>query len=195
MSHIYGLVLTGGKSTRMKQDKASLEYHGKKQSVAAFELLSSLCEKVFISNRKDQANDDGQKNFLQIHDLPIYEGIGPMAGILSAMTQYPGVAWLILACDLPFVDKKTLEYLIKHRNPQKVATAFISTADNLPEPLCAIYEPHSQDLAITFFNTGKTCPRKFLINSDVELLKQPDPKALINVNTPQEYENIKKNSY
>ena len=176
----------------MKRDKASLEYHGKKQSAAAFELLSNFCEKVFISNRQDQSKEQGQRDFPQIHDLPIYESIGPLAGILSAMTEHSGIPWLVLACDLPFVDQTTLKYLIDHRNPKKIATAFISTSDNLPEPLCAIYEPRAKELLLSSFKDGKICPRKFLINSKVELLKQPNPKALDNINTPEEYENAKK---
>ena len=192
MKNLYGLVLTGGKSTRMNRDKASLEYHGKKQSAFCYELLTRFCDKVFISNRRDQDKEEGQRGYPQIHDLPVYEGIGPVAGILSAMTEYPDVAWLTLACDLPFVNQKTIQHLMDHRNPKKVATAFVSTSDNLPEPLCAIYEPHAKDLLLSFFSGGKSCPRKFLINSDVELLTQPDPNALTNVNTVEEYEKIKK---
>ncbi len=194
MKNLCGLVLTGGKSTRMNRDKASLEYHGKKQSVFCYELLTRFCDKVFISNRKDQEKEEGQQGFPQIHDLPAYEGIGPLAGILSAMTTHPNVAWLTLACDLPFVNEKTIQYLLDHRNPKKVATAFISTSDCLPEPLCAIYEPQAKDLLLSFFASAKACPRKFLINSDVELLKQPNPNALTNINTVEEYKRVKRTS-
>jgi molybdopterin-guanine dinucleotide biosynthesis protein A len=57
----------------------------------------------------------------------------------------------------------------------------------LPEPLCAIYEPASREPILAHVASGKNCPRKFLINSDVHLLDEPNPHALDNVNTPDEY--------
>ncbi len=187
---LYGLVLVGGKSARMKQDKASLKYHGQEQSVHCFHLLERFCSKVFLSNRKDQRDSAGQKGFPQIHDAESFLDIGPLAGILSAMEKYPDVSWLVLACDLPFVDEKTIQYLIDHRNPVKIATVFKSVHDNLPEPLCAIYEAHGQKSLKDFLKQGIQCPRKILINSDTELLTPPDKKALENINYPEEYSKV-----
>ena len=189
---LYGLVLTGGKSTRMKQDKAGLDFHGKKQSSFGYELLSNFCEKVFLSNRSEQSQEEGQKGFPQIHDKPLYLNSGPIAGILSAMQEYPQVGWLILACDLPFINQSTIDYLLQHRNPEKHATAFLSAHDGLPEPLCAIYEPHAQRDLLAYYREGKSCPRKFLIHSQVELLKLPDKMALDNINLPEELEVARK---
>ena len=193
MSELYGLVLTGGASTRMRKDKASLKFHGKAQAAYCYELLGKFCSKVFISNRKEQKNSPGQKRFPQIHDQAPYLNIGPLGGILSAMTKFPNVDWLVLACDLPFVNEETIHYLIVHRNSKKTATAFISTYDNLPEPLCTIYERHARELMIDHLNSAKTCPRKFLINADVELINQMNPQSLDNINNPQEYKEALKN--
>jgi molybdopterin-guanine dinucleotide biosynthesis protein A len=57
----------------------------------------------------------------------------------------------------------------------------------LPEPLCAIYEPASRTAVAAYVASGKQCPRKFLIQSDAQLLEEPNPRALDNVNTPEEY--------
>ena len=57
----------------------------------------------------------------------------------------------------------------------------------MPEPLCAIYEPASREAILAHVASGKNCPRKFLINSDVHLIDEPNPHALDNVNTPDEY--------
>ncbi len=192
-TNLYGLVLVGGKSTRMKKDKATLEYHGKPQAIVCYELLTSWCDKVYLSNRSDQSDDAAHKNFPQIHDLDSFSNMGPMGGILSAMKAYPKVSWLVLACDLPHVNHATISHLIQHRNLKKIATAFISTHDSLPEPLCAIYESKGQSKMVSFLKTGKNCPRKFLINSHVELLKQIDPKSLDNVNDQKEYRGAIKN--
>jgi molybdopterin-guanine dinucleotide biosynthesis protein MobB len=184
---LYGLVLAGGKSTRMKKDKSLLEYHGKKQSVHCFEILSKFCDQVFLSNREGQAQLDGHKTLPQIHDT--FLEIGPLGGILTAMTKSPEAAWLVLACDLPFVNEKVLKTLVQRRNPFKMATAYQSVEDHgLPEPLCAIYEPKAVfGLMQSLGGGGIHCPRTILKNSDVHLLTQPQKTSLDNINTPQEY--------
>lgn len=185
---IFGLVLTGGKSTRMKKDKATLRFHNKPQAIYAFELLLPLCEKVFISRRKWQKMVARESKLPHIYDLKKFSDRGPLSGILSAMAKYPQAAWLILACDLPFVDDKTLRHLLRYRDSTKIATAYKSRLNHLPEPLCAIYEPKAQRRLLTFFAKGITCPRKILINSKPCLLKLKNKKALDNINTPEEYQ-------
>ncbi len=186
-SLLYGLVLAGGQSTRMKQDKATLDVHGKSQVTFCYELLTPFCDQVFVSTRKDQFDSRNLKDYLQVHDIEPFINIGPLGGILSAMTQHPEADWLVVACDLPYLNPKTIKHLIQKRNPKKMATAFISAEDEMPEPLCAIYEAHSLDALMNFRKDGGACPRKFMLNHAVELLTQPDKKALINVNNPEEY--------
>ena len=68
-------------------------------------------------------------------------GEGPVVGIRSAFAAHPNVAWLVLACDLPFLSEAAIEGLLRRRDPGALATAYISAHDGLPEPLCAIWEP------------------------------------------------------
>jgi molybdopterin-guanine dinucleotide biosynthesis protein A len=182
---IYALVLAGGRSTRMQRDKAALAYHGRTQLEWAVSLLQPHAQRVFISVRPDQTGDPVRARFDQIVDT--HENLGPVAGILAAQAEHPQVAWLVLACDLPFLDNATLTHLIGARQPQRLATAYRSSHDGLPEPLCAIYEPASREPLLAHVAKGKDCPRKFLINSDVQLIDEPNPNALDNVNTPDEY--------
>lgn len=191
LKSLYGLVLTGGKSSRMGEDKSLLKYHGKTQTEYCFELLQNVCKKVFLSNRKEQAGLPGHKGLPQIHDLKKYSDIGPLAGILSAMEEYPEASWLILACDLPYVTDKTIQHLTQNRNPKKLATAYQSTHDQLPEPLCAIYEPKFYQTILNFLKQGIDCPRKIMLNSDVKLLEQSDPEALENINSREEMKTVK----
>jgi molybdenum cofactor guanylyltransferase len=182
---IYALVLAGGRSTRMQRDKAALAYHGRTQLEWAVSFLRPHVQRVFVSVRPDQTNDPVRARFDQIVDT--HDNLGPIAGIMAAQAKYPEVAWLVLACDLPFLDDGTLTTLVAARQPQRLATAFRSSHDVLPEPLCAIYEPASREAILAHAASGKNCPRKFLINSDVHLLDEPNPHALENVNTPDEY--------
>lgn len=182
---IYALVLAGGHSKRMQRDKAALIYHGRSQLEWAVSFVQPYVERVFVSVRPDQTNDPVRLRFEQIVDTEA--NLGPIAGITAAQAKHPDVAWLVLACDLPFLDEGTLTTLIAARDPQRLATAFRSSHDVLPEPLCTIYEPASREAILAHLASGKNCPRKFLINSDVLLLDEPNPHALDNINTPDEY--------
>jgi molybdopterin-guanine dinucleotide biosynthesis protein A len=185
--HLYGLVLAGGKSSRMGREKAAIKYHGKPQIEVAVETLSLFCSKVFVSTRKDQAHSELFRKFHQIHDEPAYEGKGPLAGIISAMHAHPTAAWVVLACDLPFVNETDIQYLLEHRDTTKVATAFKSPVDGLPEPLCAVWEPEYLIDIEGFMNKGGNCARKFLIQCEAPLIVPPHPKAMENINNPDEF--------
>jgi len=180
---LYGLLLSGGASQRMQQDKAGLAYRGEPQLLRAWRLLDAATERTFLSVRDSQRGDALRASLPQIVDC--YDAIGPAAGILSAQERYPEAAWLVLACDLPLLDDDTLRKLIDARDPDADATAFTSRHDGLPEPLCAIWEPSSHALLKQRYDAGSYCPRKTLIQSRTALLPAPGD-ALDNVNTPEE---------
>jgi len=183
---LFGLVLAGGASTRMRTDKAALQYHGQPQLQWAFALASNFCAASFVSVRPDQRAEAARAAHPQIVDRQ--PGIGPIAGISAALLEHPKAAWLVVACDLPFLTERTLEHLIAQRDASKVATAYRSAHDGLPEPLCAIWEPSAREPVLAYIASGKQCPRKFLINSDAKLLDLPERQALDNVNTVEEFE-------
>lgn len=181
-----GLILAGGQSTRMQRDKAALDFHGKSQIDHVTELLRPHCDEIFVSIRPDQSDDPVRTTLPQIHDT--FLEMGPMGGILSAMRFDAHAAWLVVACDLPFIDAETLHILAEGRNPFRLATAFTSARDGFPEPVCAIYEPKAVMRMLQFLAMGYDCPRKVLINSRTHLLEPPNDLVLSNVNRPDEYE-------
>jgi len=186
---LYGLLLGGGASKRMQRDKAALDYHGEPQLLHAWRLLEAVTERAFVSVRADQRDDPLRAQLPQLVDT--WEASSPAAGILTAQDAHPDAAWLVLACDLPLLDADTLGQLIAARDPDADATAFRSRFDDLPEPLCAIWEPASHALLATRLREDKLCPRKALILSDTHLLPPPG-HALDNVNTPQEHDAMRR---
>jgi len=181
---LFGLVLAGGRSARMGRDKALLTYgDGRPQAVVAYELLQEFCGRVYLSVRTRR---ETLSQWPQLVDR--YDEIGPMAGILTALDEHREAAWLVVACDLPFLNRETLRQLLAARDPQRIATAFRSAHDGLPEPLCAIYEPAARARLLEFVTHGLHCPRKALINSPVHLVELANHRALDNVNDPLEYE-------
>lgn len=185
-SPLHGLVLAGGASTRMQRDKAALDYHGRPQLVWTFDLVSTFCARSFVSVRPEQAGENLRSAYPQIVDA--VDVGGPIAGILSALLAHRDAAWLVLACDLPFVDRATLEHLVRNRDTARVSTAYRSAHDSLPEPLCAIFEPHALGPLQAHVSAGQTCPRKFLIrSSDALIIDLPQACSLDNVNTIEEW--------
>jgi molybdopterin-guanine dinucleotide biosynthesis protein A len=168
----------------MGRDKATLVYRGQSQLAWVYSLVARHCERTFVSVRPDQATEPARAAFPQIVDQ--VRDAGPIAGIAAAQSAHPTAAWLVVACDLPFLCDATVEHLVANRGG-RIVTAYRSSHDGLPEPLCAIYEPSSRDGILDSIAQGRYCPRKFVINAGVPLLDQPDPAALDNVNTPEEF--------
>lgn len=186
---LYGLVLAGGKSTRMGSDKGLLTYHDVPQQEYLYGLLGQLCDDVFLSIREEQKSTipDG---FKAIIDKNEYRG--PFNGILSAHKTHPKVAWLVLACDLPLINLKTLQQLVENRNPSQGATSFATKKTGLPEPLITIWEPEGLNGAMQYLETAESsCPRKFLINSDTKLVFPERDEVLYNANNVEDYEYAK----
>lgn len=181
---LYGLVLAGGESRRMGRDKALLQRRGQSQLAYLAGLLGEVTERVFVSARSAQRQDAERSRYELIVDR--YDNIGPMAGILSALEEHPAADWLIVACDLPNITLPTLRFLLERRAAEQPFTAFRSSHDGLPEPLCAVYRSGSDAILQRFVADGIVCPRKALLRSDTLLLEQPDPAALDNINTPDD---------
>lgn len=182
---LYGLILAGGSSSRMQRDKAALQYQGQTQLDRAFDLARRHLQQVYVSVRASQISEPTRARKPIIIDS--FTGEGPIIGIRSAMAAHPHAAWLVLACDLPFLSDAAVEFLLSERDPSKFATAFKSSIDGLPEPLCAIWEPSAAAVLDDYQKNSGICPRKFLTRHASKLLEPFDAHALDNINTPQEY--------
>ena len=180
---VKGLVLVGGKSIRMGQDKGFLDYFGKPQKEVAKELL----EKHHLETFYGVQNASENKN--EISDT--FLNLGPFGAICSAFQKDPNSAWFVLATDLPFLNDETIQLLLTHRNPSKVATAIKGKGKDFVEPLITIYEPKAYPILLQYLAQGYSCPRKILIDSEVEIV-EVDPYFIQNINTPAEFEIAKR---
>ena len=176
---VKGLVLIGGKSTRMGTDKSELDYHGIPQK--------AFVKKIFENNKLESyfSVRDTSENENEISDT--FLNLGPFGGICSAFQKDPNAAWLVLATDVPFINEVVIQRLLQKRNPTKVATTFKGKGNEFVEPLITIYEPKAYPILLQYLAQGYSCPRKMLINSDVEIV-EIDASFIRNVNTPEEFE-------
>jgi len=180
-----GLILCGGQSSRMQHDKSQIAYHGMPQWQYLYNLLQSFIPEVYISGRAGQ-----EFSVPVINDC--IPGGGPSVGLLSAHAAFPGSAWLVLACDLPLISEQSIRLLIESRDASKDATSFISHFNNSPEPLIAIWEPSGLALLAQSFASGKSCPRKALMQGNIQLVNNPYVAEQFNANTPDEMQEAKK---
>ncbi len=188
---IQSLILAGGQSKRMGMDKGLLEYHGMPQREYLYEQLGKIFlqynegqKGVYYSVRQHQ---DISGNYI----VDKFKGLGPFGAICSAFQENPNTAWFVIATDVPFVNNKIIHSLLKHRNPKKIATAIKGKGKQFPEPLITIWEPKAYPILLSYLAQGYSCPRKVLINSDVEIV-EIDDYFIQNINTPEEFEMAQK---
>jgi molybdenum cofactor guanylyltransferase len=186
-----GLVLAGGRSSRMGTDKAALVHpDGRPLARRCVDLLAEAgCATVALSLRHDQNLPPGFADLPQVMLVRDPEGMsqGPLGGMLAAMRLRPQAAWLILACDLPRLDLATLTHLIVSKRPDEPFLSYRSEFDNLPEPLCALYAAAALPILEQAQAEGIRCPRQPLIRHQCRLLEPLTPHALDNANTPEDW--------
>jgi molybdopterin-guanine dinucleotide biosynthesis protein A len=184
---VKALILAGGRSTRMGKDKALMLFGSKTFWQYLVEVAEEAGLEVLISCRKDQEN-------LFRHRLSVipelFDSIGPMGGILSAMITYPDNAWLVMACDMPEITLATIKTILNERNQTKDATVFQLNNEHI-EPLFAIWEPGIQKRMMLSFEEGAYSLKKILEKSNLNIIDVKDNLfAFNNINTPDDYNKL-----
>ena len=173
-----GLVLAGGRGSRLGRDKASLDYHGTSQARWLHGLLAPRCARTWVSVR--DAAQAAEPSFSGLETLTdAARVVGPAAGLVAAFRLAPDAAWLLVAVDMPLLDAAALETLVASRDPRAVATGY-QHADGTAEPLCTIWEPAAADLLAA---EGSPSLRRVLEGSNVRLLEPAESHWLKSVNT------------
>ncbi len=137
-----GVVLAGGRSTRLGQDKVRLRLPGDGRDMLArtVDLLAARTDGVVVSCRRSSAI--AESGGLRV--IPDDEdGLGPLGGVQSALRALREPI-LVLSCDLPFMDEATLRRLLVARNArpaEAVLTTFQQVETGYIEALVAVYEP------------------------------------------------------
>ena len=190
-SPLYGAVFVGGQSKRMGKPKFSLSYNnGVPETERMIKLLNPFCEKIFISSRSDL--DMGTLANLpdveRINDDHI--GLGPVGGLATLMSRHPDKAWMITACDMPFIQEKNFETILNERDPLRYGTCYIQEGERGFEPMCAIYEPKFILPLYESMSRQELSLSRAIRDLPFKLVKIPvkDRTDFMNTNTPEEYE-------
>jgi len=130
---ITGIVLAGGQCSRMGQDKALVTIGGKRLIDHSLDVLSHFCDSILISTHNPAL---GSWGYRIVADE--YHGIGPIAGLYSALKASQNRHNLVIPCDTPYVDAVVYERLLDSADDCLAVIA--GTADGLKEPLIAYYD-------------------------------------------------------
>jgi molybdopterin-guanine dinucleotide biosynthesis protein A len=186
---LWGGILVGGASRRMGRPKALVEWRGRTLVEGVAEALEAACTGVAVVGGSEVAS--------RLAHLPRLadseETSGPLAGILSALSWRPRAAWVIAACDLPFVSTAALAWLARQRRADAAAVLPRLSPGRI-EPLLAIYEPNSRPLLLDLARSGSPSLQR-LAGHPAVVLPEPPPDlraAWRNVNTPEEVESARR---
>lgn len=156
-----GLVLCGGQSVRMGSDKAFLTYHKKPQYLHVADMLSLVCNQVFISCNQQQ-NAWLSNDYKYILDNTTFGNSGPIGGLLTAFEELTNAAIFVVGCDYPYFTKNDMMALVASRNSNFLTTSYLNLESGFTEPLLAIYEKQCAEKLFSYFNNGETSLRHFI---------------------------------
>ena len=181
-SELLGIVLAGGRSSRMGRNKASLIHPSKKQSMLTVQqmLLAEVgCENVVTSG----ANNNGIKDKVA--------QVGPLMGICTIVEKYQPKAVVALAIDMPFLKEQDLRHIIENGYHHSKATCFAGH----PFPL---YLPITERLTHFFKTHFENCSesqkgpslKQLFKTIGVQELVADEPRRLFNANTPEHWSEV-----
>ncbi len=182
------LILVGGKSSRMGEDKGLIDYNGKIQVDFLYNLLSPFVNNIFVSVNPSQAVLPEYNKFNLIKDK--IQEIGPIGGITSAFFNNKKNAFLVIACDIPLVNEKMLNELIKNRNFLKFGTFFSS--EYKFEPLLGIYEPKSFNFLINSIVNNRYGIKNAFKELELNIIDNHFTSEFKNINTQEEKKKLLK---
>jgi molybdopterin-guanine dinucleotide biosynthesis protein A len=132
-----GIVLAGGKSTRLGRDKASELLLGVSLLQRAVSALQTVVSKIVVVKAVGQQLPAVESKIPLLVVEDAYPGTGPLGGIYTGLTAMTAEAGLVVACDMPLLQPDLLHGL-RGFSPGSDAVVPVSD-DAQPEPLCAVY--------------------------------------------------------
>ena len=185
-------VLAGGKSTRMGQDKAFLNYAGRSLLARALEIAHSVAPEVRIVGSREKFARDADV----VED--IFSGRGPLAGIHAALRASQADLNLMIAVDMPLLSQEFLQYLTNVARHSD-AIAIVPRAGGHWQPLCAIYRRNFADVAERELAAGRNKIDSLFGKTETLPIEEPElqragffSSLFRNLNTPEELEELEK---
>lgn len=176
---VTGVIMAGGKSSRMGTDKGLLLYQGKPLSQYAVDVLKPFCTEILISTQNEEYARFGLP--LVPDEIP---GCGPIGGIYSALKASKTSFLLILGCDMPRISSHTIEKLLSHIGNYDCVIPLVASK---PEPLCAVYSKKLLNRIACNIKKGEFALYRLIKNSNTFFVDfENNLSEFTNINTPDE---------
>lgn len=184
--HITGIILAGGKSSRMGTDKGFLDFNGKPFIQHSIDAMKSLVDDILIVS-----DNPGYDIFNQRRITDLIKDSGPLAGLYSGLNASKTMYNLVLSCDIPLINKSVLTHLLNNINEDIEVTQLKSREHN--NPLIAIYKTTCKKTCLELLNQGEKRLGVAIqhLNSKTITLGEDLEGYTANINTPNELKNIK----
>ena len=183
---LVGVVISGGKSSRMGTDKSLLLWNNKPFYLHAAEILAPFCSEIYVSCNVSQSN-----NYI----LPVitdkYGSYGPISGVLSSMHALSGHSIITLPCDMPELSEGIINEMISS-NKERLDGVFLKDDNNQLEPMLAIYNPSIYSKLLAWYDSGNYSLKKFIESCNNVSYIKLGAQSLININTTKELDNLKR---
>ena len=164
--NITGIILSGGKSTRMGTDKGLIPFNGKPMIETVIDHMLPLCNQLLISTNNQEYQKFG---FEMIADD--YENMGPIAGILSSFPHAKNERILLISCDLPNASTSFLAQLIFLAKDFDIT---LPVSDGLTQPLCGVYSKKIIDQLKLLVLNGETKLQNLVRNFNLRIIEKKD---------------------
>lgn len=176
-----GLVLVGGRSSRMGQDKALLQWnsHLLVEEVAA--RVRDVAGNVALVGAPERYRELG---FECVPDLR--PGLGPLAGIEAALASGRGELNLIVACDMPGIETRWLRTLLECAEQSVALCTVLRDSAGIVHPLCAVYRRACLPSVRRFLDAHRLRAQDAIRELDAAIVEVD--AELRNVNTREEWD-------
>ena len=181
---ITGVILAGGKSSRMKTNKAFVTINNKMLIKYIIEVFKKRNYEIIISGNKSTYEFLG---YTVIEDN--YKEIGPIAGIESALSYSKNKYIIFSSCDTPFIDEQMLIEMEKKAHGYDIV---VPTVNNFIQPMNGLYNKALHNRIVKFIKSGKSSPRDFIKTCNYKPIPIKNKESLLNINTPEELRKIQK---
>lgn len=181
-----GVVLAGGKSSRLGRDKAWLTFFGRPLLCRVADVLARVTGEVLVSGR------DPSVFGLEAPWLPdATPGLGPAGGVSTVLAAVKR-SCLVVSCDLPFLDEATVRRLVeawRGRAPDVLMTTYRIEETGYLESLVAIYEPEGLALMRQYLDRDERrlsamFPEHRRLHIDYRRADPEAARAFFNINAP-----------
>ena len=183
---VTGIVLAGGRSRRMGEDKSLMKLNGKSLVEYSIDALKHLCDKVIVSSNNPHYEFTGCEVWPD--ELPDQ---APIIGIYSSLKRSETETNIFLSCDIPLMSTSMIGYLLAKSENHDITVPIHDNGQI--EPLCGIYKKSSAGILKEFIDRGNYRLSECLSSASAHFVPVDfqipcnTPNLFLNINTPDDF--------